>query len=144
MTRTNWTFVMAWTTVFAIFGTGTVWAQRVRAGTNGWRNIGPQGGAIQTLSIDPHNPRTLYAATGGLYAATGVAGAFQSMDGGARWVKSSVPNQPLIFDPQDPNTIYTFDSTTGISTTGISKSTDSGTSWNPANSGLPACSTCSP
>jgi hypothetical protein len=107
--------------MFAILGTG-----RVRAGTNAWKNIGPQVGEIEALSVDPHNPRTLYAAT--IYA-----GAFKSLDGGANWVKSDVPNKPLIFDPQDPNTIYSIDSPEGIS-----RSTDGGTTWNPANSGLPA------
>jgi photosystem II stability/assembly factor-like uncharacterized protein len=131
--RANWNHGMAWAAVFAIFGTGSV-----RAQSNAWTSVGPQGGEIQTLSADPHNPQRLYAATS--YSNGLVSGdAFKSLDGGVHWVKSDVPNGPLIFDPQDPNTIYTFDSTNGIS-----KSTDGGMSWNPANSGLPSCSTCSP
>ena len=86
MKRSNWNHVMALTTVFAILGTGWVWA-----GTNAWTSIGPQGGWIEALSIDPHNPRTLYAATSG--------GAFKSLDGGANWVKSGMPNKLLVFDP---------------------------------------------
>lgn len=110
---------MALTTVLAIFGTGRVWA-----GTDAWTSIGPQGGEIKALSVDPHNPQTLYAATS-------FGGAFKSLDGGANWVKSGMPNRPLVFDPQDPKTIYVFDYGQGIS-----KSTDGGTSWNPADSGL--------
>jgi photosystem II stability/assembly factor-like uncharacterized protein len=123
MKRANWNHVMAWTTMFAIFGTGSV-----RAGTNAWTSIGPESGEIQALSVDPHNPRTLYAATD-------PGGAFKSLDGGASWVKSGGPNTPLVFDPQDPNTIYAIPSCTGE---GISKSTDGGKSWYPKNWGQPS------
>ena len=120
MKRANWNHVIAWTIALAIFGTGIV-----RAGTNAWTSIGPQGGAIGALFVDPHNPRTLYAATD-------YGGAFKSLDGGASWMKFDGPNAPLVFDPQDPNTIYAINSVEGIF-----KSTDGGTSWNPANFGLP-------
>jgi photosystem II stability/assembly factor-like uncharacterized protein len=94
------------------------------AGTDVWTSIGPQGGDIQAISMDPHNPGTLYAATD--------FAPFQSSDAGGSWVKSNVPNQSLVFDPQDPNTIYAFSQAAGVS-----KSTDGGKSWNVANSGLP-------
>lgn len=58
MKRAHWKHVMAWATMFAIFGTGSV-----RAGTNAWTSIGPEGGAIRALTVDPHHPGTLYAAT---------------------------------------------------------------------------------
>jgi hypothetical protein len=74
MKRANWNHVMAWGTMFAILGTSRVWA-----GPNAWKNIGPEGGEIYALSVDPHNPRTLYVATGS-------GGAFKSLDGGASWV----------------------------------------------------------
>jgi len=106
--------------MFAIFGTGSG-----RAGTNAWTSIGPQGGAIGALSIDPHNPQTLYVATD-------YGGAFNSLNGGASWMKSDGPNALLVFDPQDPNTIYAISSAKGIF-----KSTDGGATWNPANFGLP-------
>jgi photosystem II stability/assembly factor-like uncharacterized protein len=94
------------------------------AGTGVWTRLGPQGGDIQAISMDPHNPGTLYAATD--------FAPFQSSDAGGSWVKSNVPNQSLVFDPQDPNTIYTFSQAAGVS-----KSTDGGKSWNAANTGLP-------
>jgi photosystem II stability/assembly factor-like uncharacterized protein len=74
--------------------------------------------------MDLHNPGTLYAATD--------FAPFQSSDAGGSWVKSNVPNQSLVFDPQDPNTIYAFSQAAGVS-----RSTNGGKSWNAANSGLP-------
>jgi hypothetical protein len=51
--------------------TETVWA-----GANEWTSVGPEGGQILALSIDPRNPGTIYAAT--------VEGhAFKSVNGGA-------------------------------------------------------------
>lgn len=105
--------------------TGNSGASPGNARTSAWTSIGPQGGDIQAISMDPHNPGTLYAATD--------IAPFQSSDAGGSWVKSNVPNQSLVFDPQDPNTIYTFSQAAGVS-----KSTDGGKSWNAANTGLPA------
>ena len=60
-----------------------------RAGTNVWTSIGPDGGSIAAVSIDPWNPNTLYAGTH--------AGSFKSADGGASWMKSPM-------DPPSPAT----------------------------------------
>jgi hypothetical protein len=116
--------------------TGSVFVELRNAGAKKWTSIGPEGGEIQALSVDPHNPGTLYAATSG-----GVA--FKSLDGGARWVKSGGPNGLLLFDPQDAKTIYSIGSIYfGFTCGGITKSTDGGKSWSPANSGLPASGFC--
>ena len=40
----------------------------VSAGTNIWTSIGPEGGTIQALAINPATPNTLYA---GAYDGTG-------------------------------------------------------------------------
>jgi photosystem II stability/assembly factor-like uncharacterized protein len=117
--------------MFAILGSG-----RIRAESHPWTSIGPQGGEILALSIDPRIPSTVYAATA-------CGGAFKSLDGGARWINSDAPNRPLVFDPQDANTIYSIGSTYfGTSCSGITKSTDGGKSWNSANSGLPGSGFC--
>jgi hypothetical protein len=42
----------------------------------GWTSIGPDGGQIRALAIDPTAPSTLYAGTQG-------GGVFRSLDGGA-------------------------------------------------------------
>jgi photosystem II stability/assembly factor-like uncharacterized protein len=127
MKRANWNHVVAWATMFAILGSG-----RIRAESHPWASIGPQGGEILALSIDPHNRSTVYAATAH-------GGAFKSLDGGESWVNFGGPDRPLIFDPQDPDIIYSIDSTYfGFTCGGITKSTDGGKNWIPANAGLPA------
>jgi len=44
-------------------------ANTVSAGPNVWKSIGPEGGNISSLAIDPAAPATLYAGTygGGLF-----------------------------------------------------------------------------
>ena len=50
----------------------------VSAGFNAWSSIGPEGGWIYALAIDPTAPNTLYAGTNG-------GGVFKSTDGGTTW-----------------------------------------------------------
>ena len=126
MKRANWNHVVACAAMFTIFGMA-----RIQAQTKAWTSIGPQGGDILAVSIDPHHPRTLYAATA-------YGGAFKSLDGGVTWGNFGGPNRRLLFDPMDPNTIYSIDSTNPLAGGEISKSTDGGKSWIPSNSGFPA------
>ncbi|MGQ9568633.1 MAG: hypothetical protein ACUVWW_11370, partial [Anaerolineae bacterium] len=49
----------------------------VSAGINVWTSIGPEGGTIYALAIDPATPTTLYAGTWG--------GVFKSTNGGGNW-----------------------------------------------------------
>src|SRR5438045_4091659 len=112
--------------VFAILGTHAGWA-----GDNVWTSLGPDGGSISALVIDPQNTRTVYAATG--------SGVFKTTDGGASWSQASagLPGPfvvTLVIDPQNTSTLYAWGSLDGVS---VYKSTDGGTSWIPAGSGLP-------
>jgi len=50
----------------------------VSAGSNEWTSLGPEGGTIYTLAIDPSTPTTVYAGT--LYG-----GVYKSNDGGESW-----------------------------------------------------------
>jgi hypothetical protein len=50
----------------------------ISAGFNAWTSIGPEGGWIYALAVDPNTPTTLYAGTYG-------GGMFKSTDGGATW-----------------------------------------------------------
>jgi photosystem II stability/assembly factor-like uncharacterized protein len=113
--------------LLAVFASAAVgWA-----GNDEWTSLGPDGGPIQALSIDPHN-------TNALYATTSVRGVFKTTDGGANWGKSDAPNGVLVFDPQDPSTQYAVSGyPLRANDYGILKSTDGGASWSAANAGLP-------
>ena len=50
-------------------------ASMVHAGNNVWTSLGPEGGTIFVLVVDPTTPTTLYAGTSG--------GVFKSTNGGA-------------------------------------------------------------
>ena len=91
-------------------------------------SVGPYGGDVDALAIDPTTPATLYAGT----LLTGV---FKSTDGGAHWTAMNVgmPDttiEALAIDPATPTTLYsgTFN--------GVFKSTDGGAHWAVMNIGL--------
>ena len=106
---------------------------RLRAGTNVWSSIGPDGGRIRAIAVDPQNPGTVYAVAGGAI--------FKTTDGAANWTrvyspatsdgKTSNPAIAVAINPQDSNTVYAG------AANGLFKSTDGGASWNLANAGLP-------
>jgi photosystem II stability/assembly factor-like uncharacterized protein len=94
---------------------------------NRWQSIGPDGGTVNALAIDPLDSATLYAGTGN--------GVFKSSDAGQSW-RASNDNlggsnvTALLIDSTTPSTVYagTHD--------GVFKSTDGGTSWIAMNQGL--------
>ena len=90
-----------------------------------WVSIGPVGGHIQALAVDPITPTTLYV---GIYS----GGVFKSIDGGDTWsgvnlglMDSSA--QVLAIDPTGPSTLYAG------TYRGVFKSTNGGGSWSVAN-----------
>ncbi|HTM51659.1 MAG TPA: hypothetical protein VL285_23350 [Bryobacteraceae bacterium] len=108
---------------WAMLGAGAL-----RAGANVWTSLGPQGGTVTAIAIDPQNSGAVYAASG--------ARLFKSGNSGASW-SALDPGPPcciatLMIDPQTQSTLYavTLDGN-------VFKSTDGGTNWSPVNSGLP-------
>src|ERR1700686_1538203 len=103
-----------------MFGAGSAWA-----GINEWTSIGPDGGSIQALAIDPQNPGTVYAST--------QLNVYRSTDGAVSWAKTGFTGHAnnLVIDPRNSDTIY------APTPTGVSKSTDGGATWSAASSGLP-------
>ena len=95
----------------------------LRAGNNAWTHIGPEGGFVQSMALDPQNPNIVYA---GLWNGT----IYRSTSGGSSWV--SIFNNAgdagviyqLVPDPKTPGTLY-------IATAhrGVMKSTDQGSRW---------------
>ena len=121
-------------------GDGSVW-------TPG--NIGMRGQTIATLGVDPSDPRRMYAA--------GVlGGVHRTIDGGAMWTAADGDLPQRIFlsgfdwgseyvaalavDPSSPDTVYAGVSQTGPGADpaggGLFKSTDGGTTWHPAMTGI--------
>jgi photosystem II stability/assembly factor-like uncharacterized protein len=101
---------------------------------NVWTSIGPDGGAVDALAIDPSNPRVLYAGT----AAGGV---FKSTDAGESWRPASEglatkSVQGLAIDPSHPETVYAATLAYVGAGGGIFKSGDGGATWTSANAEL--------
>lgn len=97
-----------------------------------WTGIGPGGGIVNTLAIDPATPTTLYAGTQG-------SGVFKTTDGGASWsaINNGLTNLlvfALAIDPATPTTLYA--GTFAVGGGGVFKSTDGGASWSLLNTGV--------
>ncbi len=101
----------------------------ISAETNVWMNIGPRGGTINALAIDPTTPTILYAGTDG-------NGVFKSTNGGENWnaVNTGLTNadvRALAIDPKKPTTLYA-----GTWEGGVFKSVNGGDNWQAINTGL--------
>jgi hypothetical protein len=53
-----------------------------RAASDSWSSLGPQGGAVTAIALDPSHPGTVYAGTLWGYV-------FKSTDSGASWTSTS-------------------------------------------------------
>lgn len=91
--------------------------------------IGPEGGQISALAIDPATPSILYAAS--------IEAVSKTTDGGATWhILSNSPQNAhsLAVDPANPATLYAGTASLGPT---LLKSTNGGVTWAPANNGIP-------
>src|SRR5262249_46741982 len=69
----------------ALLGVGLV---SLRAGAGEWAPIGPDGGNIDALAVDPQDSNTVYAS-----AASGV---FKSTDGGMSWARTGFKGRTFL------------------------------------------------
>jgi photosystem II stability/assembly factor-like uncharacterized protein len=115
-------------------------------GGKNWQRVNDAG--VDAIVLDRKHPATLYVATSG-----GNAGALRSTDGGASWQRADAglprlrvrnretgeysrvadPLNALAIDPAHPATLYA-----AAYARGVYRSTNSGRSWQPLNTGLPA------
>ncbi len=118
-----------------------------------WQHKGlEQTAYFGRIVVDYSNSNRIFAAaTGTLFTPNEERGIFRSMDGGATWervlfVSDSTSGIDIIQDPSDPDVLYAamWERMRGLTyrrsygpTSGIYKSTDGGTTWNPVNNGLP-------
>lgn len=93
----------------------------------GW--IGPYGGSVLSMVVDPFNPQVVYAGTVG-------SGIFKTVDGGSSW--SSINNglanlqiYSLAINPQNPSNILA-----GTYHNQVYKSTNAGSSWSWSGMGM--------
>jgi photosystem II stability/assembly factor-like uncharacterized protein len=105
--------------LLALFNSGLSIAQNLR-----WDRLGPEGGKITVIAIDPIATQTIYAGTDG-------GGMFKSTDGAKSWapINSGLTGtyartiRVLVIDPNTPTTIY------ASTAYDLFKSTDGGVKW---------------
>ena len=108
---------------------------------------------ISRIRIHPTNPDTvLVAAQGAAYGPTKDRGVYRSTNGGRAWeqvlfVNDTTGPSELAMDPTNPRILYAamwdhlrrpWEVRSGGPGSGIHKSTDGGTTWQPAMDGLPS------
>lgn len=86
------------------------------AATSRWTYLGPYGGSIESVTVDPINPRVVYAILG-------AQGGFKSTNGGASWTLIRDNANSIAADPSQPNTVYL------VSSESVLKSSDGGSHW---------------
>lgn len=89
-----------------------------------WRSLGPDGGSVYSLAVDPRDARILLAGSGG--------GLFRSTNSGHSWqrVKGGPAAGDLAFDPFVPGTCY-------AASQGLWRSSDDGSTWALTMQGVP-------
>ena len=121
-----------------------------------WSHLGLRDGQqIAELTVDPGDPRRLFAAVlGHPYGPNPERGIYRSLDGGASWERvlfrdENTGGSAVAIDPSHPQVVYAglwearlgpwedkneFNGTGG----GLFKSSDGGSTWRRLNAGLPA------
>jgi hypothetical protein len=94
-----------------------------------WKSIGPDGGQVSAIAIDPSNASRIFVGSPG-------GGIWKTSDGGASWapVNDFLPTlivNCLVFKPGDPSNVFACVSDPGPAGTALLKSTDGGETWSP-------------
>lgn len=109
-------------------------------------SAGDQNQSVGSLVIDPRNPGTIYAGAAGQGFLVRSNGVFKTTNGGASWKPAGLGGgfsrvDILAIDPQHTETVYARAVVWPFDNTGccgwLFKSTNGGTTWAPANTGLP-------
>lgn len=124
-------------------------------GGRSWRHLGlSDGQQIGAILVDPRDPNRVWVAVlGHPYGPNPERGVFRSLDGGATWEKVLYKDEntgaiDLAFDPANPQTLYatlwasrrppwTTGGAYNGTGSGLYKSSDGGSHWQPLSAGLP-------
>jgi photosystem II stability/assembly factor-like uncharacterized protein len=127
LSKSSRTVLLALVLVSALVGPESAWVHAVGR----WASIGPPGGRVLSLAVDPLNPSLIYAGLEG-------GGVFRSPDGGDSWSRIttglppySMPVEALAIDPRTPSTLYA-----AIRSGPVYCSKNRGDTWTPISNGL--------
>ena len=97
---------------------------------------------VQCVAVAPSNPNVVYAGTDSLGGWTN-SGVYKSTDAGASWtnvsagIYDSKGVQAIVVHPTNPNIVYVgVFNALAVSAVGLWKTTDGGTTWSAANTGI--------
>jgi photosystem II stability/assembly factor-like uncharacterized protein len=140
-------------TIYVGAASGGVWKS-----TNGGTTYKPvfdkmTAQSIGAITIDPQNPKTIWAGTGESWTRNSVSigdGIYKSTDGGDNWANMGLPNSEriskIIVDPKDSNTVYACvpgKLWSDSDDRGLYKTTDGGKTWNKILKGANLSTGCS-
>ena len=108
-----------------------LWTSAALAAEQPWQPVGPDGGTVRSLAIDPRNPDRIFLGTsaGNLYLST---------DNGASWSRFARPGNSgemvldhIVIDPADPKNIFVaaWNAQLPNSDGDLFRSKDGGKSW---------------
>lgn len=109
-----------------LFAVALVFAAPLTAAQH-WAPLGPYGGYVNTLTLDPVQRQVLYATSD-------LQGTFKSVDGGSSWtlIHSGIASGNVAVDPSRHTTIYQ-----SLNFNQVLKSLDGGATWSSSSRGLP-------
>ena len=117
---------LRYTGAWLLLSIGALCATVADAEAGVWKSVGPYGGPVNAIAIDPSTPTTLYAGMS--------AGVFKSIDSGATWAAANTgltfKISALAINPTTPAILYAG------AGGGVFKSTDAGGTWAKASAGL--------
>ena len=113
------------------------WSQLAAVGTAGWN---PKGNQVDALAIAPSDANTIYASTGGDFAASSQI--FVSTNGGGTWTDIDLPNGSgrvghLAVDPTNPQIVYAVVNRFTGGAGHVWRTIDGGANWTDISGNLP-------
>lgn len=115
-----------------------LWSSMRSFHTATWQYVGLGTQAVGPIIFDPTDSLTIYAGSVSDFSGGTVGGIFKSTDKGATWdtLVRGVTANVLVMDPTNSMTIYAVLGLNFLTQAGILKTTNGGTTWARADSGI--------